>query len=144
MSSFFTGYSRGSKLELSPQFWIFCAITAPLTIFILVGWNVWKEWLCQTEPGQRNVPARPNEGRRSVFDRLPLRIQLPTLNRRNHTTNRDLHLNQFRPPPSSTPRLPPKLYAEGEERLLPAHNEVVRPPTGHAPYLGIQRPFEIP
>ena len=46
MQSFFTLASDDSKLIVSNQFWIYWAVTIPITAGILVGWSIWK-WLAR-------------------------------------------------------------------------------------------------
>ena len=42
MSSFFTLSTDDNRIILSPQFWIYWAITIPITLTILFGWAAWK------------------------------------------------------------------------------------------------------
>ena len=46
MQSFFTLASDDNKLIVSNQFWIYWAVTIPITAGILVGWSLWK-WLAR-------------------------------------------------------------------------------------------------
>jgi hypothetical protein len=144
MSSFFIDYSGGSNLEISPQFWIFWAVTAPVTILILVGWNVWKEWLCQIETRERPVRRPPPKSRRNFADHLPFGITLSPVYQKRIVTDRGPYSSPLHLTHSSTTPLTPKYFVEGEERVLPGHNEIVRPPTGYAVYPGGARPFELP
>ena len=41
MSPFFTAGPDGSELVVSKHFWIFWAVTLPLTLFVIVCWTVW-------------------------------------------------------------------------------------------------------
>ena len=46
MQAFFTLASDNNKLLVSKQFWIYWAVTIPITAGILVGWGTWK-WLAE-------------------------------------------------------------------------------------------------
>jgi len=41
MSPFFTSGPDGSELVVSKHFWIFWAVTLPLTLFVIVCWTIW-------------------------------------------------------------------------------------------------------
>ena len=46
MQAFFTLAADNNKLIVSNQFWIYWAVTIPITAGILVGWSLWK-WLAR-------------------------------------------------------------------------------------------------
>lgn len=66
-----SGAEATSRSSVSPDFWVYWAVTVPLTIVTLTGWAVW--WKFEKYRFDRDVQhAIQEQPRRSVFEEVTL------------------------------------------------------------------------
>jgi hypothetical protein len=45
--------SSSTKLDVSSQWWLYIAVTLPLTIFVMGSWLIWLQWRMRTSASMK-------------------------------------------------------------------------------------------